>query len=250
MFTDAGITMLAPMLYQVDNREMFDEVVKAWGGYIKPSQVNLVLGDQVDFYWHQKMVSPRPATAELYDRIVTAHEGFCPEEPQAGAFWHDINRAANPGNLGPYSGREWALAGAAAFSKVRDSWSVYPLRATLDAPDAHTIASSFTVTVNIENLTKRDVRNIKVAVADTPLIMPRDLTMPDDHTEPFTTVKNIDGSQTVQVPLQVRITRADSARGNRAMIAIRVTWDEGEFDEPVRNDLPRQIVVMKYVKGT
>jgi len=121
---------------------------------------------------------------------------------------------------------------------------------TMEAPDAHTIASTFTVTVNIENLTKRDVQNIKVAVADTPLIMPRELTMPDDHTEPFTTVKNIDAGQTVQVPVQVRITRADGSRGNRAMVAIRVTWDEGNFDEPVRNELPRQIVVMKYVKGT
>ncbi|MCD6359931.1 MAG: hypothetical protein J7M38_03640, partial [Armatimonadetes bacterium] len=250
MFTDAGITMLAPMLYQVDSRGMFDEVVKAWNGYIKPGQVNLVPGDQVDFYWPQKMVSPRPAPAELYDRIVTAHTGFCDGEPQVGAFWHDINRAANPSNLGPFSGREWALAGAAAFSKVRDSWGVYPLRVTLTAPDSHTIASTFTVTVNIENLTGREVRNIKVALPDTPLVMPRGVTMPDDHSEPFIRVKSLGGGQIVQVPVQVRITRADAARGNRAMIAVRVTWDEGRFDEPVRNDLPRQIVVMKYVKGT
>ena len=251
MFTDAGISMLAPMLYQVDNRGMYDEVVKAWANYIQPGQLNIVPGDQVDFYWHQKMVSPTPATAEMYDRLITAHREFSPGEPQIGAFWHDLNRAANPANRGPYSGREWALAGAAAFSTIRDSWDVYPLRVTLDAPDTQTIASTFTVTVNIENLTKRDVKNIRVAVCDTPLIVPRGLTRPDDDDgEHFTRVKNLDGNTTIQVPVQIRISRASAERANRAMAAIRVTWDEASFAEPVRNDLPRQIVVMKYIKGT
>lgn len=250
MFTDAGISMLAPMLYQVDSRGMFDEVVEAWQEYLKPGQVNLAPGDQVDFYWHQKMVSPRPAPAELYDRIVTAHEQFCRGERQMGAFWHDINRAASGTNLGPFSGREWALAGAAAFSRVRDSWGVYPLRVTLQAPDTAPVASTFTVTVNIENLTQRDVRNIEVAVCDTPLIIARDLTQTNDRRERFTTVSVLNGKQTVQVPIQLRIARADAARGNRAMVAIRVRWAAGDFPAPVRNELPRQIVVMKYVRGT
>ncbi len=249
MFTDAGISMLAPMLYQVTSRGMFDSVVEAWNGYLKPGQANIVPGDQVDFNWHQKMVSPTPATAEMHDRIVTAHQEFCPGEPLTGAFWHDINRAASPANNGPYSGREWALAGAAAFSTVRDSWGVYPLRVKLEAPDTNTIASTFTVTVNIENLSKRDVKNIKVSVCDTPLIVPRGLTMPEDD-EPFTQIKNLDAGTTVQKDLQIRISKASAERANRAMVAIRITWDEADFDEPVRNDLPRQIIVMKYVKGT
>ncbi len=251
MFTDAGISMLAPMLYQVDGRGMYDELIKAWGGYIKPEQVNLTPGDQVDFYWHQKMVSPTPATAEMYDRMITAHEGFSPGEPLRGAFWHDINRAANLANSGPYSGREWALAGAAAFSTIRDSWDVYPLRVSLEAPDSETISSTFTVTVNIENLTKRDVKNIRVSVCDTPLIVPRGLTRPEgDRGEHYMTVKNLDGGTTLQVPVQIRISKASAERANRAMAAIRVTWNEDSFGEPVRNDLPRQIVVMKYIKGT
>jgi hypothetical protein len=88
-------------------------------------------------------------------------------------------------------------------------------------------------------------------VCDTPLIVPRGLTRPDDDRgEHFTRFKNLDGGTTIQVPVQIRISRASAERANRAMAAIRVTWDEASFAEPVRNDLPRQIVVMKYIKGT
>ena len=247
MFTDAGITMLAPMLYQVPNRGHFDMMVKDWGGYLRAGQVNLVPGDQVDFYWHQKLTNP-PAPAEMYDRIVTAHEKYIPGGT-VGAFWHDINRAANPGNLGPYSGHEWALAGAAAFSRVRDTWKVYPLSVQLEAPDAASIGATFTAKVKVKSLVNRDVSNVRVAVCDTPLMQARGLTTPQGGGEPFAAVKAIGPQQAVEVPIQARVTQASSARGNRAMLALRITWDEGQFDAPVRTDLPRQIVVMKYIKG-
>lgn len=251
MFTDAGITMLAPMLYQVPDREHHDTVLKSWHNYIDEGQVNLVPGDQVDFYWHQNTKNP-PAPAELYDRIVTAHNQFIEGGHTQGAFWHDINRAASPSNLGPYSGREWALAGAAAFSTVRDTWKVYPLHAVLEAPDSAAIASQFTVKVKLTNLTNQAVRDVRVSLCDTPRMVGVGLTDASEGEafgEPYAGAGTVAAGESVEVPITARITQADAERLNETMLAVRVTWAEGQFEAPVRNELPRMIVLMKYVKG-
>ncbi len=251
MFTDAGTTMLAPMLYQVPGRGHFDTLVRSWHNYLDEGQVNLVPGNQVDFHWHQSMKDP-PATYEFYDRTVVAHEQFISGGATQGAFWHDICRAASPRNLGPYSGREWALAGAAKFSRVRETWRVQPLRAELEAPDTAPIASQFTVQVKLENLTDQPVEGVRISLADTPHVIGVGLNEGREDRlfgEPHTTVGTIPAGETVEVPVTVRITRAEAERLNRMMLALRVTWEEGDFPEPVRNELPRVIVLMKYIHG-
>ncbi|HCA46703.1 MAG TPA: hypothetical protein DEP45_04880 [Armatimonadetes bacterium] len=251
MFTDAGVTLLAPMLYQVDGRPMFDTLVKDWHGYIRAGQANIVPGDQVDFHWHQKLRDP-PAPAEMNDRIVTAHRQLLNGGVTEGAFWHDINRAASKTNLGPYSGREWALAGAAAFSTVRDSWKVYPLHAELTAPNSAAIASQFTVKVKLTNPTKQQVSGIRVSVCDTPGMVGVGLKKPaagEPFGESYTDVAALAPGQSIEVPVTVRISQGNSERLNKTMLALRVTWAEGEFEAPVRNELPRMIVLMKYIQG-
>ncbi len=250
MFTDAGISMLAPMLYQIPNRTHFNIMVRDWHEYLRAGQVNLVPGDQVDFYWHQKTTNP-PAPAELYDRIVTAHRQYINGEATVGAFWHDINRAMTAGNLGPYTSREWALAGAAAFSVVRDTWKVYPLHAELEAPDKAGIADAFTVKVRLANTTNQPVTGVRISLCDTPHLVGPQLTGGEGQrwNEPFTEVGTVPAGQTVEVPVQVRITQPDSARLNKTMLALRITWAEGDFAQPVRTDLPRMIVLMKYITG-
>lgn len=251
MFTDAGITMLAPMLYQVPDRAHFDTLTKSWHNYIDEGQINLVPGDQVDFYWHQSTKDPA-APAEMYDRTITAHTQFINGGHTQGAFWHDINRAASPSNLGPYSGREWALAGAAAFSTVRDSWNVYPLRAELEAPDSAPIASQFTVKVKLTNLTNQPVTGVRIWLADTPHMVGvgwNEGVEGQMFGESYTDVGTVPAGESVEAPVTVRITQANADRLNETMLAPRITWDEGEFDDPVRNELPRMIVLMKYIEG-
>jgi len=41
MFNDAGVSLLAPMLYQVPNRTHFNIMVKDWNEYLRAGQVNL-----------------------------------------------------------------------------------------------------------------------------------------------------------------------------------------------------------------
>jgi len=251
MFTDAGVTMLAPMLYQIESHAAFEIMVEQWNQYVDAGQANLVPGDQVDFHWHQETRNP-PAPAELYDRIVTAHRQYINSGATQGAFWHDINRAVNPNNLGPYSGREWALAGAAAFSALRDTWQVYPLHAEWDAPDSAPIASAFTVQVRLTNTANKPVTGVRISLCDTPHMVGPALTEApagQGWGEPYVDVGTVPAGETVEVPVQVRITQADSARLNETMLALRTTWAEGEFAEPVRNELPRVIVLMKYIQG-
>jgi hypothetical protein len=155
------------------------------------------------------------------------------------------------GNLGPYTGREWALAGAAAFSVVRDTWKVYPLHAELEAPDKAGIADAFTVKVRLANTTNQPVTGVRISLCDTPHLVGPQLTGGEGQrwNEPFTEVGTVPAGQTVEVPVQVRITQPDSARLNKTMLALRITWAEGDFAQPVRTDLPRMIVLMKYITG-
>jgi hypothetical protein len=92
---------------------------------------------------------------------------------------------------------------------------------------------------------------VRISLCDTPHLVGPQLTGGKGQrwNEPFTEVGTVPAGQTVEVPVQVRITQADSARLNKTMLALRITWTEGDFAQPVRTDLPRMIVLMKYITG-
>ncbi len=241
MFTDAGADALAVMLYQCESVEHFELMTRQWHEYVRAGQTNLLPGDQVDFYWHQKMTRPRAAPEELFRRIVVANMKFQSGGVTTGAFWHDLSRAIVRGSLGPYPGREWALAGAAAFSVVRRKWQVYPVAGQVLADDAVPVGAPFTVHVALRNLVEAPVNDVEVSLEKTAQV----------ESLEREGAKYIDlpaGSQ-AQVRWRLRITAADPRRGNRFMLAFRIRWPEGDYGEKVRNDLPRTIVVMKYVDG-
>ena len=239
MLTDAGVTLLAPMLYQVPGRGHFDTMTKEWNSYLRPDQVNIAVGDQVDFYWHQKMIRPIAAPEELYDRTVTAHRDYQPGAGVCGgAFWHDISRAALWGDRGPYPGTEWALAGAAAFTTIRSDCNVYPLRVTLK--DLTRTGIGFTANVAIESLCDKEIRDLALRLMDTPKI--------ESIGGKVKRIRSLGPKQTIIVPVEGRISGASAARGNRFMVALRVTWPYGEYGKEFRNELPRQQTVIKYIQ--
>jgi len=210
--------------------------------------VNLSAGDQVDDYWHKPAASAtrgsrQPAAPEvMYQRMVRAHREMIEDERTVGAFWHDISRAAVQGRLGPYPGTEWALAGAAAFSDIRQSWEVYPLRVQLSVPDSAPIGAICTAQVTIENVSPALARNITIKLEDAEHIAP--------VSQRQRQVAEIGPGEAHIVPLRLRITQADPQRANRHMVAVRVGWPPGDYGEKVREDLPRTIVAMKYINGT
>jgi hypothetical protein len=234
MFTDAGVGFLAPMLYQT-TREHFDRfILRDWHSYLKAGEVNLLCGDQVDDYWHQ-----RQGPGEMYRRMVAAHEQFEKGGRTQGAFWHDISRAAVVGNLGAYPGTEWALAGGAAFSRVRESWGVQPLRAALKAPAKAAPGASFGVELSLENLSRKSLRGVVVQPLHTELVAL-------DPAGPRQ-VAELDAGNTLTMPFTARTEHPSSPRGNRFMVAFRITWPAGDYGEAFRPDVPRVIIVMQYV---
>lgn len=231
MFSDAGASMIAPMLYQVGSREHYEFILKDWNGYIKPNQVNLVCGDQVDNYWHQNQ-----GPVELYRRMVEAHQQFVNGGRTMGAFWHDISRAALVGNLGPFSPTEWGLAGGAAFSRLRDTWRCYPLTAGLEAPATAGVSSAFEARVKLENLSERSVRQIRIQPVSTPGIKYADAST--------RTIQELGARQTLTVPFRAQITGTNAERKNRFMLGFRITWPEAQYGEEYDNDLPRVIILI------
>ncbi len=247
MFNDAGVAFVAPMLYQSESFQHFDYLIKSWKEYTKPGQVNLIAGDQVDDYWHKQSFSAtkgsrRPAAPEvMYLRMMQAHREMVEGERTIGAFWHDISRAAVQGRLGPYPGSEWALAGAAAFSDIRQSWEVYPLRVQLSVPDSAPIGAICTAQITVKNVSQSPTRDIIIKLEKTEHIVPV------SHRQ--RQVAEIGPGEVHIVPLRLRITQADTERANRYMVAVRVGWAPGDYGEEVRRDLPRTIVAMKYING-
>ncbi len=241
MLTDAGAALIAPMLYQVDSQPHFQAMVRSWEEYMDTGVANVAAGDEVDDHWHQR--SRRPAAPELlYERMMTAHHQFIPHGQTMGAFWHDISRAAVRGNLGPYPGREWALAAAAVFSEIRKSWQVYPLKVEIKAAESAAIGSSWAVRVSIENLSQSDINDIEISVQKTPYVSPPG--------QPAKTVPKLGAGERIEVPMWVKIDQASAERANRFMVAVRINWPEGDYGAQFRHDLPRTIVVMQYVQGT
>jgi hypothetical protein len=236
MFNDAGVSIIAPMLYQTDVRQFDEFILRDWPRYVRAGQVNLACGDQLDNYWHQQL-----GPAELYRRMVRAHNEFLRDGKTMGAFFHDISRAAMVGNPGPYPATEWALAGGAAFSKIRESARVYPLRAALSAPPSCTVKQPVELRLTLENVCHVAVPRINVAAEWTEGVEPQ---QPSARQIP-----QLGPGERLTIPFRVIIPARMPARQSRFMCAFRITWPAGQYGEGIRNDLPRTILVMQYIKA-
>lgn len=245
MMTDAGLAMDGAMLYQVESQEHFQIMTDSWREYdIRPGGLNLVPGNQVDWYWHQK--TRVPAGPELYYqrlRAGTAMMGGEPARRARGVFIHDLSRIVSrlPMRRGePYPGTEWALAGAAAISRLRSDWGLYPLVLDLEVPKSHLFHSQFRVSAQISNLTEEELKDVEVSLYDT-----MGVTIVSGRSR---TISSVPAEGKTSVPFVVRLTAPSSARANRFMIAAQATWPKGQGPEEGRN-LPRKFVAFKYVNG-
>ncbi len=239
MLTDAGADALAIMLYQCPTVSHYEQMVRDWSRYKAAGQARLIPGDQVDDFWHQHLRNPA-APEELYRRIVTAARTAAGGKKAAGAFWHDISRALG-GRLGPYPGREWALAGAAAFTQVRALWKAQPIQLSLKAPSSAPAGINFQCRVTLKNISTQPVRNIDVAVEQTPLVEPA--------SRRRVRVPELAAGAELTLPFVIRITALDARRGNRFMVAVRARWPRGEYGEEFPAHIPPVAVAMKYVQA-
>jgi hypothetical protein len=248
MFADAGVSIDAVMLYECDTVAQYESMVSQWRdgineeGGIPPGHINIMVGDQVNFHSHQRLTNPA-APEELYRRITKAASQFTKGQPLWGAFVHDIWRICAPklaASRGPYSSREWALAGAAAFSTVRANWGVQPIKCALTAPKRAAVGSTITCALTIENTCGAEVKDIAITVMDTSQI---------NRVTKTERVPALGPKQKITVPVQVQITGWNAQRASRYMVAAQLRWPPGEYGKQVRRDLPRLYTVMAYLNA-
>jgi hypothetical protein len=103
MMNDAGVDYDALMFYEAD-KPQYDAMLKAWHGYIRHGDVQVVPGDIFDWGLHQK----DPAgPAELGRRMKRAIDDVYGDGPAQAVFFHDAARMLW-GRLGPWGTRAWA----------------------------------------------------------------------------------------------------------------------------------------------
>jgi hypothetical protein len=128
MMNDAGLDIDAVMMYESTARHCY-QMTSDWSNYLKGDEAQLLVGQEVDWPLLQNSVNP-PAPEEMYWRWTDAIKGYTDGGRVKGLFWHDMLRGMR-GRKGPYSSREWLVAGAAGFSKLRQELGLFPLTARL-----------------------------------------------------------------------------------------------------------------------
>ncbi len=245
MMTDAGLAMDAVMLYQVAGQPQFEAgVVKPWGAYdVRKGSVNMIVGNQVDDFWHQRTRSP-PAPQLFHERL-RAGTGMMKTDLARGIFIHDaariISRMPTPGKpeLGPYPGTEWALAGAAAISRLRSDWDLYPLVLDVAAPPTVSFGEPFTVIASIQNVTNESLEGVRVTLLKTAGVG-------SAHWAPVEAAP-VPPKEAGRVEFTVRCNAPNAKRENRFMLAAVAEWPEGTGPAEGQ-DLPRKYVAFRYVK--
>jgi hypothetical protein len=150
MMRDAGVDVNGIMLYEADE-PMFRGLVSHWSKYTRRDQLNLVVGNQVDWYLHQKTLDPSGPESYI-DRILRGAANFHTDgKPVRGVFIHDIHRllVVNGKRKGPYGTFEWMLAAGHAVTETRRLNGALPFDATLELPASTVPGKEMTAVVSL-----------------------------------------------------------------------------------------------------
>lgn len=159
MLVDAGAGINSLMLYHC-RRPQYESMMKTWAEYLQNTKGSFVLGDMVDWTAHDQSLDP-PGPLEAWDRHQMAAKIFLGEKQRIGLFWHDLARILG-GNIWPYTGVEWAVAGATSFFNLREASGRSPVRLSLTGPKTIGWKSSASVTLMVTNVTEKPMENVKV----------------------------------------------------------------------------------------
>lgn len=118
MMNDAGVDADALMLYEA-NAEQFTNLLRDWSRYVKRGDVQLVVGDVIDWPLHQRHPD---GPKDFYRRTVRAIDGIYGDGPAAGVFFHDLARALW-GRKGDWTTKEWLDEAKAAADYMRSKRS-------------------------------------------------------------------------------------------------------------------------------
>lgn len=162
MLIDAGVGINAPMFYEAD-QEQFPILLNDWRRYLSGAGGALVVGQCVD----SKLLHPRSGfngPEELFQRQVETLGLLGPLVDRLGFFWHDLNRAMR-GGRGAEGMREWALAGAASFARLREAAGVVPVNLSVEVVAG---GPEIKGVVRLRNIGRTALANVRVAGVWTP----------------------------------------------------------------------------------
>jgi len=214
MFTEAGVALDAVMLYEA-NREQFDMMIKDWNEYCDATLVPLAIGDEVDWVVHQRTLQPS-GPEEMYLRLRQASKHIAHKGRPRAMFWHDLSRALYSKRKGPYTGLEWAVAGARAFTELRQDWGLHPLHIYIKAPTAARVGVPFTYRVVMTNPTKVRVEGVRVE----PIVCYGFRLVGEAERR----VEAVLPGETREVEFTLAPNKGFGHRGGRGMVAAAVTW--------------------------
>jgi hypothetical protein len=162
MLSDAGADYCLVMLYEATKDE-YDYLIKRWPTYLSQGQVNALPGISVDRYLLQNKWNPNVNQPyEMYDRYVAAVNGFYGRGTPEGLFFHDLERALYSRRGEEFRCMDYAVAGAAAFTRLRERAGTMPLKLRIGR-----VYGGPAVTVTAENVGKTPLNNVEVKLAGT-----------------------------------------------------------------------------------
>lgn len=229
MLLDAGLSLDGVMLYQVKSAEDFQWMIHdsqyGWASYRQEAgELDLLFGNQIDFYWHQKSLDP-PAPLEFRRRIREALTVGGEPGPPAGIFIHDLTRLLlSQSSRGPYSSLEWAVAAGAAVSDARLRRGQLPASLRLEVPEKAAPGVSVPVTLIIGSQSREPLSMASIAFPPTPGLQRAEITQPltDEVLAP---------GQEARVEARATFSVPPPGRADYAMLGARLTWKGGRPHE-------------------
>ena len=162
MLNDAGVDCCMVMLYEATKDE-YDYLIKRWPEYLTQGQVNAFPGISVDRYLLQNKWNPGVNQPyEMYDRYLAAVNGFYGKGNVEGLFWHDFERALYSRRGEEFTCMDYAVAGAAAFTRLREREGMMPLKIRITR-----VLGGPRVDVALENVGDETLRDVEVFLAAT-----------------------------------------------------------------------------------
>jgi hypothetical protein len=224
MLVDAGISFNAPMFYEAD-AEQYPAMLSDWKAYLADTGGVLVLGQVVD----SKLLHPRPGLngpEEHLKRHLESLGELGPSVDRLGFFWHDLNRAV-AGGRGAEGLREWALAGASSFARLRESVGVVPVALAVSVAGA---APKLSGCVRISNLGPTALDKVRVAEVWTPGL--------GSSSPGLWWVRDLKAGETRELTFTVAVTprfvreRFKTGKEERMVAFKAEPWDQGPVGRP------------------
>ncbi len=165
MLIDAGVSCDAVMLYEA-TRPVFDRMNDDWSQrYLRGETLPLMVGQCVDWGLLQYTTDP-PGPQELLQRNMDITENWLPYNSDLGIFWHDLSRALF-GRTGPYSAKEWVIAGGASVTHLRQATGKMDLHLELMLEDEVESYQQLKLPVKLVNMGEEAFYDIEVSLLDT-----------------------------------------------------------------------------------